>query len=86
MNNPQLFISSHGLGEIYLDLSNMYWYMHNSSYYNFSKEIPFFKFLLDMTSLHMRCYAQLTLPPHDDHDLFNCILMHDTAKRSTYLI
>ena len=86
MNNPQLFIPSHGLGEIYLDLSNMYWYMHNSPYYKFSKEIPFLKFLLDMTSLRMRCYTQLNLPPHYDHDLFNCILMHDTAKRSTYLV
>ena len=64
----------------------MYWFMHTSSYYNFSKEISFFKFLLDMTSLRMRCYTQLNLPPHCDHDLFNCILMHDTANRSTYLI
>ena len=86
MNNPQLFIPSHGLGEIYLDLRNTYWYMHNSSYYNFSKEISFFKFLLDMTSPRMMCYTQLNLLPHCDHDLFNCILMHDTTKRSTYLI
>ena len=55
MNN-QVFIPSHGIGELYHDVGNMHWYMHNSSLFNFQKEIPFFKFILDMASLHMRYY------------------------------
>ena len=85
MNNPQLFIPSHGLDKIYLDLSNMYWYMYKSSYYNLKKEIPFFNFLLNLGSLGMRCYTQLNVRPNH-HNLFNRILMLDVAKRSTYFI
>ena len=61
MNNHNVFIPSHGLGEIYLDISNMHWYTHNSSYLNLRKEIPFFKFLLDMASFLMRYYTQLNV-------------------------
>ena len=53
------FIPSNGVGEIYLDVSNMHWYLYESSCYNIDKEIPFMKLLLDMASLRMRYYTQL---------------------------
>ena len=79
--NHHVFIPSHGLGEIYLDLSNMHWHMHNSSYFNLKNEIPFFRLLLDMASLHMRCYTRLNL-----NRLFLPQIILDVGKRSTYLI
>ena len=81
MNNYHVFIPSHGLGEIYLDLSKMHWYMHNSCYFNLKKEIPFFKLLLDMASLLMRCYTRLNVSR-----LFLPQIILDDGKRSTYLI
>lgn len=53
-----LFIPSQGVGEVGVDLSNMYWFMHDSSFYNIKKEIPFFKLLLDLGSLCVRCHIQ----------------------------
>ena len=81
MNNHHVFTPSHGLGEIYLDLSIMYWYMHNSSYFNLKKKIPFFKLLLEMASLRMRYYTQLNvnLP-------FLPQIILGVGKMSTYLI
>ena len=58
MNN-QVFIPSHGIGEMYLDVSDMFWYCYESSAFHIDKEIPFMKLLLDMSSLHMRCYTRL---------------------------
>ena len=58
MNN-QVFIPSSGLGEIYLDIEDDRWYMHNSSCFNYQEEIPFFKLLFDMASLRMRCYTRI---------------------------
>ena len=55
MNN-QVFIPSNGIGEIYLDLSDMHWYYYESSTFNIDKEVPFLKLLLDMASLRMRYY------------------------------
>lgn len=52
--NNQVFIPSNGIGEIWLDISNLYWYYHKSSFYNIDKETPFLKLLLDMTSVRMR--------------------------------
>ena len=52
-------IPTNGVGELYLDVSDMHWYLYESSYYNIDKEIPFMKLLLDMTSLRMRYYSQL---------------------------
>ena len=63
MNNQQVFIPSHGIGEIYFDLSNMYWYMYNSPYYNLKKENLFFELLLDMGSLYMMCYIRINVQP-----------------------
>ena len=58
MNN-RLFIPFSGIGKIYLDVCDMYWYMHNSTKFSHLKEIPFLKLLLDMASLRMRFYVQL---------------------------
>ena len=52
MNNR--FIPSNGVGELYLDVSDMHWYLYESSCYNIDKEIPFMQLLLDMASLRMR--------------------------------
>ena len=57
MNNR--FIPSNGVGELYLDVSDMHWYLYESSCYNIDKEIPFMKLLLDMASLRMRYYSEL---------------------------
>ena len=55
------FIPSNGVGELYLDMSDMHWYLYESSCYNIDKEIPFMKLLLllDMASLQMRYYLHL---------------------------
>ena len=53
------FIPSNGVGELYLDVSDMHWYLYESSCYTIDKEIPFMKLLLDMASLRMRYYSQL---------------------------
>ena len=58
MNN-QVFIPSYGLGEIYLDIEDDRWYMHDSSCFDYQEEIPFFKLLFDMASLRMRCYTRI---------------------------
>lgn len=42
----RVFIPSCGIGELYVDVRDMYWYMLNSSYFNIHKEIPFFRLLL----------------------------------------
>ena len=68
MNN-QVFTPSNGI-EIYLDLLDMHWYYYESSkfinkeikkYLYIDKEIPFLKLLLDMASLHMRYYKNVTI-------------------------
>ena len=78
MNN-QGFIPSHGIGELYLDVGNKYWYMHNSSLFNFQKEIPFFKLILDMVSLRMRYYLWL-----NSNRLFVPQTLLDIGHISTY--
>ena len=50
------FIPSNVVGELYLDVSDMQWYLYESYCYNIDKEILFMKLLLDMASLTMRCY------------------------------
>ena len=76
MNNLP-FIPSHGLGEIYLELRNMHWYMYNSSFHDSKKEIPFFKLLLHMKSLCMRYYMRISLRPSEDiwqHNLISDLI------------
>ena len=58
MNN-QVFIPSHGIGEMYLDVPDMFLYYYESTIFNIDKEIPFMKLLLDMSSLRMRYYVRL---------------------------
>ena len=60
MNN-RVFIPSNGIVEVYLDLSDMHWYYYESRTSNIDKEIPFLKLLLDMASLRMRYYINITL-------------------------
>ena len=79
----RVFIPSHGIGEVYIDLSDMYWYMYDSFFYNLKKEIPFFKLLLDLGSLYMRCRMRLNV---QETDIYRRILMIDFRKESTYLL
>ena len=79
----RVFIPSHGIGEVYIDLSDMYWYMYDSFFYNLKKEIPFFKLLLDLVSLYMRCRMRLNV---QETDIYRRILMIDFRKESTYLL
>ena len=58
MNN-QVFIPSHGIGEMYLDVSDMFWYYYESTIFNIDKEMLFMKLLLDVSSLCMRYYTLL---------------------------
>ena len=80
MNN-QFFIPSRGIRELYLDIDDMHWYMRNSSLFNFQKEIPFFKLIFDMASLHMRYYLQ-----RNGNHLFIPQTLLDIGRISTYLI
>ena len=50
MNN-QVFVPSNGIGELHLDVFDMYWYYYESTLFNIDKETPFMKLLLDMASL-----------------------------------
>ena len=44
---------------MYKDVSDMFWYYYESTFFNIDKEIPFMKLLLDMSSLRMRYYSRL---------------------------
>ena len=52
------FIPSHVIGEISLDVRDLYWYM-SLSYFITEKEIPFFKLLVGMASLRMRYFQKI---------------------------
>ena len=80
MNN-QVFIPSHGLGEIYLNIEDNRWYGHNSSGFDYQKEIPFFKLLHDMASLRIRYYLRL-----NDNRSFLPQKLLDVDRISTYLL
>ena len=69
-----VFIPSHSIGEVYIDLSDMYWYMYASSFDNLKKETPFFKLLLNIGNLYMTCRLQLNV--RETH-IFHHILMDD---------
>ena len=76
-----MFIPSHGIGEIRLDIRNMYWYMQNSSYFDTEKEIPFFKLLLDTASLRMRYYQRINA-----NQLFLPQIIIDLGRTITYFM
>ena len=80
MNN-QVFIPSHGLGEIYLDIEDDCWYMHNSICFDYQKEISFFKLLFDMASLRKRYYTGI-----NNNRFFLSQTLLDLGKVSTYLL
>ena len=80
MNN-RLFIPFSGIGKIYLDVCDMYWYMHNSTKFSDLKEIQFFKLLLDIASLRLRYYAQL-----NGNCIFVLQMLKDIGRISTYFI
>ena len=75
-----VFIPSHGIGEVYIDVFDLRWHMLSSSFYNFRKNIPFFKLLLDMGSLMMRCYIRFDAR---ETDAYNIILLLDDFKEKT---
>ena len=79
--NSVVFIPSNAIGEIYLDILDMHWYMYNSSCFNLYKEIPFFKLLLDMASLRMRYYM-----PINSNRLLALQTLLEIGRVSTYLI
>ena len=78
-----VFIPSHGIGEVYIDVFDMRWQMLSSSFYNFRKNIPFFKLFLDMGSLMMRYYIRLDAR---ETDAYNVILLNDFKEKTTYLM
>ena len=78
-----VFIPSHGIGEVYIDVFDLRWRMLSSSFYNFRKNIPFFKLLLDMGSLMMRCYTRFNAP---ETDAYNIILLNDFKEKTAYLM
>ena len=78
-----VFIPSHGIGEVYIDVFDMRWQMLSSSFYNFRKNIPFFKLLLDMGRLMMRCYIRLDAR---ETDAYNVILLNDFKEKAIYLM
>ena len=78
-----VFIPSHGIGEVYIDVFDLRWRMLSSSFYNFRKNIPFFKLLLDMGSLMMRCYIRFDAR---ETDAYNIILLNDFKEKTAYLM
>ena len=61
MNNQTSYIPSGGVGEIYLNLIDMYWYAFESSTFIEDKEIPFIKLVYDVATIHMRYYRNQTI-------------------------
>ena len=52
------FIPCQGIGEVFVNVTDTYWEMYNSSFNNLKKETPFFKLLLELGSLNMRVIIQ----------------------------
>ena len=78
-----VFIPSLGIGEVYIDVFDLRWRMLSSSFYNFRKKIPFFKFSLDMGSLMMRYYIRLDA---QETDAYNLISLNDFKEKTIYLL
>ena len=78
-----VFIPSHGIGEVYTNVFDLGWRMLSSSFYNFRKNIPFFKLLLDMGSLMMRCYIKFDAR---ETDAYYIILLNDFKEKTAYLM
>ena len=76
-----VFIPSNGIGEIRLDLRDLYWYMLNLPYFNINKEIPFFKLVIDMASLRMRYFQRINA-----NRIFLPQIIMDLGHATTYSI
>ena len=76
-----VLIPSHGIGEILLDVRDLHWYMLNSSYFNIDNEIPFFRLLINMASIHMRYYHRLNA-----NSLFLPQIIIDLGEVTAYFI
>ena len=76
-----VFIPSHGIGEILLDVRDLHWYMLNSSYFSIDKKIPFFIILINMDSLRMRYYHRLNI-----NRLFSLQIIIDLREVTTCFI
>ena len=76
------FIPSHGIGEVFINVTDTYWEMHNSSFNNLKKEIPFFKLLLELGSLKIRVIIQEF---NQEMDIYRKPLITDFKKKTTYL-
>ena len=76
------FIPSRGLGEVYVCVADTMWTMHDSSYYNPLKEIPFLKLLLELGSLNMR----FLFCGYKERHIFNSTLINDFKEKATVLI
>ena len=78
-----VFIPSHGIGEVYIDVFDLRWRMLSSSFYNFRKNVSFFKLLLGMGSLMMRCYLRFDAR---ETDAYNIIFLNDFREKTGYLM
>ena len=78
-----VFIPSDSIGEVCIDVFDLRWRMLSSSFYNFRKNIQFFKLLLDMVSLMMRCYIRFNA---QETDAYNIILLNDFKEKTSYLM
>ena len=76
------FIPLRGLGEVYICVADDMWTMHDCSYYNPLKEIPFFKLLLELGSLNMK----FIFSGYEERDIFNSTLINDFKEKTTVLI
>ena len=77
------FIPSHGNGEVYIDVFDLRCRMLSSCFYNFRKNIPFLKLLLDIGSLMMRCYIRFNAR---ETDAYNIILLNDFKEKTAFLM
>ena len=77
------FILSHGIGEVFVNVTDTYWEMHKSSFNNLKKEIPFFKVLLELGSLNMRVIIQEF---NQEMDIYRKTLITDFKKKTNFLL
>ena len=77
------FIPCQGIGEVFVNVTDTYWEMYNSSFNNLKKETPFFKLLLELGSLNMRVIIQEF---NQEMDIYRKTLITDFKKKTTYLL
>ena len=77
------FIPCQGIGEVFVNVTDTYWEMYNSSFNNLKKETPFFKLLLELGSLNMRVIIQEF---NQEMDIYRKTLIIGFKKKTTYLL